>query len=224
VYRQRTRDHNNQMATTTDVTPNTTGHETENAPPKIIKIQSNDGQVFEIDQGVVEQSSTIKTLSDLMDVGDVPIPLPNVKSSILGPFVEFCNHHKNDPKPEPIDDDDDDDPNKDIYEPKRSDDIIEWDQNFIKQFTVQEGTLFDIIMAANYLGIKTLLAVGCKTIANMVRGKSSSEVREMFNISHDPPGEGLNAPNAIEGQPGTVPTTQDSTATGPSPPPDPMNQ
>ncbi len=33
--------------------------------------------------------------------------------------MEFCNHHKNDPKPEPIDDDDDDDPNKDIYEPKR---------------------------------------------------------------------------------------------------------
>ncbi len=72
-----------------------------------------------------------------MDVGDVPIPLPNVKASILRPvsfhinfffrslnsfilqIVEFCNHHKNDPKPEPIDDDDDDDPNKDIYEPKR---------------------------------------------------------------------------------------------------------
>lgn len=58
----------------------------------------------------------------------------------------------------------------------------------------------------------------------MVRGKSSTEVREIFNISYDPPGEGLNAPNAIEGQPGTVPTTQDSAATGPSPPPDPMNQ
>ncbi|CAF1138256.1 unnamed protein product [Rotaria sordida] len=212
------------MASTEADSSNATTANTENATSKIIKIQSNDGQIFEIDQGVVEQSSTIKTLSDLMDVGEVPIPLPNVKASILGPIVEFCNHHKNDPKPEPLDDDDDDDPNKDIYEPKRSDDIIEWDQNFIKQFTVAEGTLFDIIMAANYLGIKTLLAVGCKTIANMVRGKSSSEVREMFNISYDPPGEGLNAPNAIEGQAGTVPTTQDANATGPSPQPDPMNQ
>lgn len=27
-----------------------------------------------------------------------------------------------------------------------SDDITEWDQAFIKRFTVQEGTLFDIIM------------------------------------------------------------------------------
>jgi hypothetical protein len=55
------------------------------------------------------------------------------------------------------------------------------------------------------LGIKTLLAVGCKTIANMVRGKSSTEVREMFNISHDPPGEGL---NAVEGTPETDSTNQ----------------
>ncbi|CAF3556087.1 unnamed protein product [Rotaria sp. Silwood1] len=212
------------MAATEAQASKTTANNTESASSKIFKIQSNDGQVFEIDQGVVEQSSTIKTLSDVMDVGDVPIPLPNVKASFLGPIVNFCNHHKNDPQPEPLDDDDDDDPNKDIYEPKRSDDICEWDQNFIKQFTVQEGTLFDIIMAANYLGIKTLLAVGCKTIANMVRGKSSSEVREMFNISYDPPGEGLNAPNAIEGQAGTVPTTQDANATSPSPQPDLMNQ
>lgn len=50
------------MATTTEAeTSNTT---TDNATPKIIKIQSNDGEIFNIDQGVVEQSSTIKTLSD----------------------------------------------------------------------------------------------------------------------------------------------------------------
>ena len=33
----------------------------------------------------------------------------------------------------------------------------------------------------------------------MVRGKASTEVREMFSISQDPPGEGINAPKAIEG-------------------------
>lgn len=58
----------------------------------------------------------------------------------------------------------------------------------------------------------------------MVRGKSSSEVREMFNISYDPPGEGLNAPQNTDGQMGTVPTTPDANTTGPSPPPDPMRQ
>jgi hypothetical protein len=41
------------------------------------------------------------------------------------------------------------------------------------------------------LGIKSLLSVGCKTIANMCRGKSSAEYREMFNISMDPPASEL---------------------------------
>lgn len=92
------------MATTTEAS-NSSGNNADNTTTKIIKIQSNDGEIFNIDQGVVEQSSTIKTLSDckfkhcfpryqiisffyiylVMDVGDVPIPLPNVKASILGP-------------------------------------------------------------------------------------------------------------------------------------------
>jgi len=50
------------MAATTEAVSNNT----ENVPSKIIKIQSNDGEIFEIDEGVIEQSSTIKELSDSM--------------------------------------------------------------------------------------------------------------------------------------------------------------
>ncbi|CAF1541013.1 unnamed protein product, partial [Didymodactylos carnosus] len=126
--------------------------------PKI-KISSNDGEVFEIGQEIINQTNTIKDMCNVT-------PLPNVKASILKPIIDFCEYHKNDPVP--TIDEDDEDLCTDIHEPKRSDDISEWDQEFIKQFTVEDGTIFDIIMAANYLGIKTLLAVGCKTIANMV--------------------------------------------------------
>jgi len=206
------------------------------ASTAMIKLTSNDGQTFEVSEDLIKQATTIKEMFNVLDVAssDMAIPLPNVKGSILKPIIDFCEHHKNDPPP--VVDDDDDDPNKDIHEPKRSDDISEWDQEFIKQFTVKEGTLFDIIMAANYLGIKTLLAVGCKTIANMVRGKSSTEVREMFNISYDPPGQGLNAPTqAIEGGDSvSMPTTPQPSATSqqqnglgdsaPTPAPDPMNE
>jgi hypothetical protein len=50
------------MAATTEAVSNNT----ENVPSKIIKIQSKDGEIFEIDEGVIEQSSTIKELSDSM--------------------------------------------------------------------------------------------------------------------------------------------------------------
>lgn len=54
------------MATITGVTTASITGDRENVPGKKIKIQSNDGHVYEIDEGEIEQSSTIKTLSECM--------------------------------------------------------------------------------------------------------------------------------------------------------------
>ncbi|CAF4034557.1 unnamed protein product, partial [Rotaria sordida] len=61
--------------------------------------------------------------------------------------------------------------------------ISEWDRKFVQQFTVHDGALFDIIAAANYLGIKSLLRTVCKTVIYMIRSKSSEEIREIFKVS-----------------------------------------
>lgn len=63
--------------------------------------------------------------------------------------------------------------------------------------------LFEIILAANYLDIEPLLFVlsplvspvlsltaldsdvGCKTVANMIKGKQPEEIRKLFNIQND---------------------------------------
>merc|ERR1719323_937878 len=64
-------------------------------------------------------------------------------------------------------------------EEKRTDDISSWDADFLK---VDQGTLFELILAANYLDIKGLLDVTCKTVANMIKGKTPEEIRKTFNI------------------------------------------
>lgn len=87
--------------------------------------------------------------------------------------LEYCGHHRGDPII----------PTDDAEESrKRLTDISEWDQKFI---SVDQEMLFEIILAANYLDIKPLLDVGCKTVANMIKGKSPEEIRRLFNIHND---------------------------------------
>jgi hypothetical protein len=62
--------------------------------------------------------------------------------------LEYCEHHRGEPLPAP-----DSDQNQDETR-KRTTDISEWDQKFI---TVDQEMLFEIILAANYLDIKSLL-------------------------------------------------------------------
>lgn len=35
------------------------------------------------------------------------------------------------------------------------------------------------------MDIKPLLDVGCKTVANMIKGKNPEEIRKLFNIQND---------------------------------------
>ena len=73
-------------------------------------------------------------------------------------------------------------PEDDENKEKCTDDIPVWDQEFLK---VDQGTLFELILAVNYLDIKGLLDVTCKTVANMIKGKTPEEIHKTFNIKND---------------------------------------
>ncbi|KAG0648397.1 E3 ubiquitin ligase complex SCF subunit [Hyphodiscus hymeniophilus] len=145
------------------------------APAGQIILLSNDGVQVTVDRLVAERSMLIKNM--LEDLGDTaletPVPIPNVNESVLKKVIEWCEHHKNDP-PTTVDDDSD--------SRKKTTDIEEWDQKFMQ---VDQEMLFEIILASNYLDIKPLLDVGCKTVANMIKGKSPEEIRKTFNITND---------------------------------------
>ncbi|KAJ2907197.1 E3 ubiquitin ligase complex SCF subunit scon-3 [Zalerion maritima] len=143
---------------------------------QMLHLATNDHAVIQVERQVAERSIVVKhMLEDIGDeaVGKEPIPLPNVNEAVLRKVLEWCDHHKNDP---PSTGDDDNESRK------KTTDIEEWDQKFMQ---VDQEMLFEIILAANYLDIKPLLDVGCKTVANMIKGKSPEEIRKTFNITND---------------------------------------
>lgn len=61
--------------------------------------------------------------------------------------------------------------------------VSEFDCKFIDLDDLE--AIFDIIMAANYLDIKSLLDLSCAKIATLIRGKTPEEIRKTFNIVND---------------------------------------
>jgi len=142
-----------------------------------IKLQSNEGDIFNVDLKTAKMSKTVKTM--LEDLGfddskkDETVPLPRVSSDILRLIIDWSTYHKDDKVYEN---------NNDDYKERRIDDIPKWDIDFLK---VDQGILFEIILAASYLDINDLLEIGCQTVANMMKGKTPEEIRKIFNIEND---------------------------------------
>eukprot|EP00246_Nothoceros_aenigmaticus_P014595 TRINITY_DN565_c0_g1_i1.p1 TRINITY_DN565_c0_g1~~TRINITY_DN565_c0_g1_i1.p1 ORF type:complete len:159 (-),score=42.79 TRINITY_DN565_c0_g1_i1:678-1154(-) len=134
-----------------------------------VKLKSSDDEMFEVDEAVAYESQTVKNMIE--DTGtDNPIPLPNVSSKILAKVIEYCKYHVEAQK------------SSDDKPAVAEDEIKTWDQDFVK---VDQATLFDLILAANYLNIKNLLDLTCQTVADMIKGKSPEEIRKTFNIKND---------------------------------------
>jgi S-phase kinase-associated protein 1 len=97
------------------------------------------------------------------DVGDAEtIPLPNLSGKILSRIIEFSTMHANTADTEELD---------------------KWDQYFMS--SLGQSELFDVILGANYLNIRTLLDKTCKFVADMIKGKTPEEIRKAFNIKND---------------------------------------
>ncbi|KAK9113270.1 hypothetical protein Scep_020789 [Stephania cephalantha] len=130
-----------------------------------VTLKSSDSETFDVEEAVAVESQTIKHMIE-DDCADSVIPLPNVTGKILAKVIEYCKKHVDASKAE-----------------DRSDEELKnWDAEFVK---VDQGTLFDLILAANYLNIKSLLDLTCQTVADMIKGKTPEEIRKTFNIKND---------------------------------------
>ncbi|KAJ3701292.1 hypothetical protein LUZ61_004997 [Rhynchospora tenuis] len=148
---------------------------------KEISLRSSDGEMFQVPEAAAKLSQTICNLIE-EDWDGGFIPLPNVTATILAKVIEYCKKHTEAEEASKTEKSEEGSSTAQESSKTPTETLNDWDKNFME---VDQPTLFDLILAANYLSIKGLLDLSCQTVADMIKGKSPEEIRKHFNIKND---------------------------------------
>ena len=107
----------------------------------LYKLESSDGVIFTVDSAAVNQMVTIQTMIDHEDEdSDEVTPVPTVKAQVLEKIIQWTDYHKID---------------------HEKTEKIAW---YIIYFNIELKQKFEIIIAADYLEIKSLLNESCQNV------------------------------------------------------------
>ncbi|XP_061361952.1 SKP1-like protein 11 [Gastrolobium bilobum] len=134
------------------------------APWQKIVVCSSDKEIVVVEEEVMLHSEVIKNM--ILDgcFNKIKIPMLNVDKKTLTKVIRYCFMHtynKND---------------------HLKDALKKWDAEFAN---VDPYTLYDLMMAAECLEIKSLHDLLLESIANTINEKSVEEICETFTIKND---------------------------------------
>jgi len=137
-----------------------------------LKLVSKDKKEFDIERKHAFVSTLVKTSLDT-DSAATEVPIPGVSSAILTEVVVYMNHHKG--VEPPI-----------IEKPLRSKvmkDVCKdpFDADFIDRIGENRQALYDLILAANYMDIKSLLHLGCAKVASLIKGQPLEKIKDILS-------------------------------------------
>nr|TKW35935.1 hypothetical protein SEVIR_2G407900v2 [Setaria viridis] len=140
----------------------------------MITLKSWDGKPFKVSKEAAARLS--KHLAEKIAGGcsDGGIELENIGPEALEKVVDYCNKH---------------DPYAAASSSRRSfytapsKELEEWDRKLVDRLS--QDALFDLVEAADSLKMDGLLDVTCRKLADMMKGKTTAQIRETFNIEND---------------------------------------
>ncbi|KAJ0246599.1 SKP1 component [Hirschfeldia incana] len=140
---------------------------------KTIKLKSSDDVPFEVDEAVVHQSPILRNV--VQDCPDPEHKIAQVKGKILAKVLEYCEKHV----VVFVDGGDDSSSSS-----SAGDALKKWDAEFISEMDL--STVYDLIMAANFLDIKGLFDLTCQRVADEIAAcKDHKEIRATLGIESD---------------------------------------
>lgn len=155
-----------------------------------VKLVSREGESFHVPLEVAKMSQLVADTFEEDDSDDdsdsdsddhnisssaKTIQLPKVSSEILKTIVEYGTHYCQVEAMTPI---------ESPLKSARLEDLIQpWYVDFVN--ALDEPTLFDLVSASNFMDIKPLLDLTCLAVSIVIKSKSSSELREMFDVKEE---------------------------------------
>jgi len=139
---------------------------------KPLKLTSKDKKEFTVERKHAFISTLVKTSLENDDKAE-EVPIPGVQGAILELVVNYMKEHKG--VEPPI-----------IEKPLRSKvmkDVCphKWDADYIDKIGDTRQMLYDLILAANYMDIKSLLHLGCAKVASLIKGQPLEKIKEILD-------------------------------------------
>ncbi len=136
-----------------------------------LELVSKEKKSFLVDKEMaVKSSGLIKVILE-NDSDVLVIPFCEIKSNILELVILFMKYdgpERDNEIPKPI------------HPEKEMKDIVgEWRANFVD---IEKDILFDLILAANYLNMDSLLHLTCSKVALFLRGKTVEQIKDELKL------------------------------------------
>lgn len=134
---------------------------------------SKDEQQFSCDKRHVMISTLIRTTVEA-DTTATSCPVPGVDSKCLQLILKYAEHHKGTEQPVV---------NKPLQSKQMADVCKDkWDAEFIDEVGQDLSQLYDLILAANYMDIKSLLHLGCAKVASLIKGQPLEKIKDILAV------------------------------------------
>eukprot|EP00301_Raphidiophrys_heterophryoidea_P017858 c2861_g1_i1.p1 GENE.c2861_g1_i1~~c2861_g1_i1.p1 ORF type:complete len:170 (-),score=31.84 c2861_g1_i1:99-563(-) len=128
-----------------------------------VTLMSADGTEFKVKREHAQLLQTVNAALEDAQAEDV-VPISNVKADILKKVLDYCEFVLTESKS------------------KTEDERRKWEEDYL---ALDHPTLFQLILAANFLNCQKLLDLTCKNVADQIRGKSAEQIRQHFNLKND---------------------------------------
>lgn len=135
----------------------------------MVSLVCDDGEVFYISLEAAQLSVTLRNMLEDMppprndeDALDA-VPIPSISSDTLGKVVQYCEAHKTSTVTLPTDD----------------------QLCGVNYDAPNSKPIFDLLKAAKFLNIESLVTLCYKTLVKMIHGKNTDEMRSILKTEKD---------------------------------------